>query len=1049
MVSLSRDLVFLILQFLNEEKFKDTAHRLELESGVFFNMRYFDETITNGEWEEAFKYLSGFTKVEDNQHSMRIFFEMHKQKYLEALDRYDNAKAVEILLKDLKAFSSSEAIFKELALLLTLDNFSLNWQHRQCKEPKLNPDVNTLFFDHCCGPSQPNSAHASSLVTNPLLGLPKPSGLPPLGAHGAAPPPLPPMPSIFPVWIANPAMAHPSSSAGPRGLVPPNIPAIVKRGRPRTLRANSPAVAPRTAYAEHASKKPRTSEEVNPMPINVPATVYSGQSSYSAEDLPKVVVMTLNLGSSVKSMNFHPIQQILLLVGTNAGEFFIWDLGSKERLAQKKFEVWDFGACSMPLQSTLTNDYTASVNRVTWSPDGALFGVAYSKNIVQMYSYHGGSDMRKHLEIEAHNGCVNDLAFSFPNQTLSIVTCGDDMLIKVWNAVTGDKQNQFEGHEAPVYSVCPHFKENVQFVFSSATDGKIKAWLYNDKGSRLDYTAPGHSTSIMAYSADGKRLFSCGTNKDGQSFLVEWNESEGVAKRTYSGLIKRANRPVQFDTTKTNTLLLASPCVRFNKDGMLLAVSTNDNGIKILANSDGVEVLRAMENRSVDASRVASSSAVKNSAKTPSGASANATGGSSNMDIVTTVSPITNTNSENQNLADRPGIGDKVSDKSTNGKVTEVSEPSHCRFLRLPDNTSSPMRVTRLMYTNSGLALLALAANAVHKLWKWPKSDHNSTGKATASVAPQIWQPTSGILMTNDISGTSTEDSIACFALSNNNSYVTSASGGKISLFNMMTFKTMTTFMPPPPAATFLAFHPQDNNIIAIGMNDSSIQIYNVQIDEVVKTKLKGHHKRVTSLAFSSNHNVLASSGADSQLCLWSTNKWEKQISRKLQILGGHVAAPFANTHVQFHQDQSQLLVVHETQIAIFEAPKLECLKQWGPQQANGAITHAAYSCDSEIIYVAFEDGSIDILTASTLRLSCRLSLTSYLPSNSNSKVYPLVVAAHPSKPNQFALGLTDGGVCVIEPLESEGKWGSSPGVENDAGRSSSTAENTTDQAER
>lgn len=46
--------------------------------------------------------------------------------------------------------------------------------------------------------------------------------------------------------------------------------------------------------------------------------------------------------------------------------------------------------------------------------------------------------------------------------------------------------------------------------------------------------------------------------------------------------------------------------------------------------------------------------------------------------------------------------------------------------------------------------------------------------------------------------------------------------------------QTMTTFMPPPPAATFLAFHPQDNNIIAIGMDDSTIQIYNVRIDEVL-----------------------------------------------------------------------------------------------------------------------------------------------------------------------------------------------------------------------
>lgn len=40
--------------------------------------------------------------------------------------------------------------------------------------------------------------------------------------------------------------------------------------------------------------------------------------------------------------------------------------------------------------------------------------------------------------------------------------------------------------------------------------------------------------------------------------------------------------------------------------------------------------------------------------------------------------------------------------------------------------------------------------------------------------------------------------------------------------------------MPPPPAATFVAFYPQDNNIVAIGIDDSSIHIYNVRVDEVV-----------------------------------------------------------------------------------------------------------------------------------------------------------------------------------------------------------------------
>lgn len=58
--------------------------------------------------------------------------------------------------------------------------------------------------------------------------------------------------------------------------------------------------------------------------------------------------------------------------------------------------------------------------------------------------------------------------------------------------------------------------------------------------------------------------------------------------------------------------------------------------------------------------------------------------------------------------------------------------------------------------------------------------------------------------------------------------------------------------------------------------------------------------------------------------------------------------------------------------------------------------------------------------------------------------VYPLVVAAHPQVPHQFALGLTDGSVKVIEPFELEGKWGvTEPAHEefaNDRGVSTSTS---------
>lgn len=46
-------------------------------------------------------------------------------------------------------------------------------------------------------------------------------------------------------------------------------------------------------------------------------------------------------------------------------------------------------------------------------------------------------------------------------------------------------------------------------------------------------------------------------------------------------------------------------------------------------------------------------------------------------------------------------------------------------------------------------------------------------------------------------------------------------------------------------------------------------------------------------------------------------------------------------------------------------------------------------------------------------------------------RVYPQVIVGHPFEPHQFALGLTDGRVFVLEPKESSLDWGTEPSVEN------------------
>ena len=54
-----------------------------------------------------------------------------------------------------------------------------------------------------------------------------------------------------------------------------------------------------------------------------------------------------------------------------------------------------------------------------------------------------------------------------------------------------------------------------------------------------------------------------------------------------------------------------------------------------------------------------------------------------------------------------------------------------------------------------------------------------------------------------------------------------------LKLDNIFELQVMTTFMSPPSVSTFLVFHPLDNNIFAIGMEDSTIHIYNGKFDEV------------------------------------------------------------------------------------------------------------------------------------------------------------------------------------------------------------------------
>ncbi|CAN7008492.1 unnamed protein product [Brassica rapa subsp. trilocularis] len=378
--------------------------------------------------------------------------------------------------------------------------------------------------------------------------------------------------------------------------------------------------------------------------------------------------------------------------------------------------------------------------------------------------------------------------------------------------------------------------------------------------------------------------------------------------------------------------------------------------------------------------------------------------------------------------------------KVGNCKLKEINHPSECSSLVLPDYWSGE-RIACLTYSPCGDYILALADDATHKLWTW-STGQNEFCKHTPRVLkedvfpkPRLHQPMSGKTMKNEIA-TSVEDSTSCFAIKG--SYLFSTSGGKIAVFDLKSFERVASFGSPiKPTATYFIFIPVD--LLAVGLDDGSILIHCLS-SRKIKEKLDGHDQRITCLAFSRCFNVLVSSGADGKLCVWSTKRWLKLTSidsiQNFCTRRNNVSSLV--TQIQFDPYQIELLVVQDKWISRHAAPTLDCLRQWVPDESEAAITSATYSSDGEIICVGFRSESIKILDSMTFLIKCRINLTAFtqpIPSNIRVKVYPAVVAAHPSHPSQISVGLSNGKVIILQPL-GRGGWGEADALEDNGDNS-------------
>ncbi|XP_047326236.1 protein TPR1-like [Impatiens glandulifera] len=329
-------------------------------------------------------------------------------------------------------------------------------------------------------------------------------------------------------------------------------------------------------------------------------------------------------------------------------------------------------------------------------------------------------------------------------------------------------------------------------------------------------------------------------------------------------------------------------------------------------------------------------------------------------------------------------------------RFEDETETNQCLVFTLPDISSGPaIKIGKLVYTNEQCGLLALTTTGSHKFWKW------SENRRMANAIFGLSQPT------NSTIGTMNYEAAICSSTITRNidSYLLSSN-------------EMDTLMRPQPDSTFAAYHPHNKNIIFCGMQDGHIYIYNVMMD-TVQMILAEHEKKVTGLTFSCKLKLMVSSSADAQLCCWSMNNWDKKNSLFLQLPGGEEAPQIGDTTVEFHLDQIRILVSHGTHLAIYNGTTMTRLLQWVPQGAlpSPISGEVKYSSDCRMIYAAFRDGKIGIFDSNNLRIICHITPNVYLPTTllNRDEHESIVLTAHPHKPYQFAIGLSDGSVKIIE----------------------------------